>query len=95
MKMAWLKTLAKQCLSIISSSNIKDDEIEMWINMAIADMKRLGIDVEDSSKKDLIEGAIMMYVKGNFGNTDISEKELCQSSYKMHLAELQLYSKEE
>ena len=90
MMIAELRRLAKECLSIIQTSNIKDNEIELWIKMAIQDMQRLGIDVDNDKRKDLINGAIMMYVRANFGSTSIEEKELCQSSYNMHVAELQV-----
>lgn len=85
-----LKILAKQCLSIVSTATLKDNEIEMWIKMAMADMKRLGIDVTNKLDDDLVIGAIMMYVKGNFGNTDIKEKELCQKAYILHVKEMSL-----
>ena len=35
-----LMMLAKQSLSVVSSSSIKDDEIEMWINAGKEDLKR-------------------------------------------------------
>ena len=92
MRVAELKVLAKECLSIVSTSRIKDKEIELWVKMAIEDMKRLGIDVENDTREDLIKGAIMMYVRANFGNTDVREKEICQSSYNIHVAELQVSS---
>lgn len=77
-----LKALAKQCLSIIDSSTIKDDEITMWINAGIADLKRQGIQVNTKSDS-LVQGTIMMYVKANFGNVSLQEKQLAQQTYSL------------
>ena len=76
-----LMELAKQSLSIVSSSRLKDDEIEMWIEAGKEDLKRQGINSElDNS---LIKSAIIMFVKANFGNVDIKEKELSQRTYNL------------
>ena len=76
-----LKELAKQSMSIVSSSTIKDDEIEMWINAGKEDLKRQGINAELNNP--LVKSAIVMYVKANFGNVDIKEKELSQRAYNL------------
>lgn len=76
-----LMNLAKQSLSIVSSSIIKDDEIEMWIKAGKEDLKRQGINSE--LKNPLITSAIIMFVKANFGNVDIKEKELSQKTYNL------------
>lgn len=76
-----LMSKAKQCLSIVETSTIKNNEIKMLIQAGIADLKRQGIKVD--TKNDLIKSAIMMFVKANFGNVDIKEKELAQSRYSL------------
>ena len=73
-----LKT-AKQCLSIVETVTLKDEEIKMLINAGKADLKRQGISSDTSN--DLIKSAIIMFVKANFGNVDIKEKELAQRTY--------------
>ena len=78
-----LKKLAKQCLSIIETSTLKDGEIELWIKAGIKDLIRLGIDAENKISDPLIQGAIMMFVKANFGMTDIKEKELSKKTYSL------------
>ena len=78
-----LKYLAKQCLSIVRTSNSKDDEIELWVEAGISDLKRQGIDAEGKIKDSLIQGAIIMFVKANFGNVDIKDKELAQKTYSL------------
>lgn len=75
-----LKT-AKQSLSIVETATIKDEEITMLINAGIEDLKRQGIEVD--IQNNLIKSAIMMFVKANFGNVDIKEKELAQKTYSL------------
>lgn len=76
-----LKKLVKQCLSIVDTSTLKDDEIMLFINAGALDMKRQGIDAENKIQDELIQAAIVMYVKSNFGMCDIKEKELAQERY--------------
>lgn len=85
-----LLKLAKQCLSIVETSTLKDDEIKMLISSAIADLNRQGIKVTNLTNKPLINSAIMMFVKANFGNVDIKEKELAQRTYGLLCANLGL-----
>ena len=75
-----LKT-AKQCLSIVETSTLKDEEIKMLIKASQEDLVRQGIKVD--TQKDLVRSAIFMFVKANFGNTDIKEKELAQRTYSL------------
>ena len=88
-----LQYLIKQCLSIVSTSTAKDDEIVMWINGAVSDLVRQGIDVAKNISDGLIQGAIAMYVKGNFGMVDIKEKELAQKRYVILCNNLSLSQK--
>lgn len=76
-----LKKLTKQCLSIIDTSTLKDEEIMLFINAGALDMKRQGIDSENNIEDDLIQAGIVMYVKANFGMCDVKEKELAQERY--------------
>lgn len=86
------KTLVKQCLSIVNTATIKDDEIVMWINAAISDMVRQSIDVAGNITDGLIQGAIVMFVKATFGMVDIKEKELAQKTYTLLCNNLSLSS---
>lgn len=83
-----LLKLAKQSLSIVETATAKDEEIKMWINAGIADLKRQDIDTEKNDS--LIDSAIVMFVKSNFGNVDIKEKELAQRTYNLLCANLGL-----
>lgn len=74
-----IKELVKQCLSIASDANLKDDEIEMWVLSGIEDLKRQ--DIKKDLKDPLMQAAIVMFVKSNFGMVDIKEKELAQKTY--------------
>jgi len=81
---------AKQCLSIVPTATLKDAEIEMLINAGQADLQRQGINV--NTNNDLVKSAIIMFVKANFGNVDIKEKELAQKTYSLLCANLGLSS---
>ena len=83
-----LLKLAKQSLSIVETATAKDEEIKMWINAGIADLKSQDIDTEKDDS--LIDSAIVMFVKSNFGNVDIKEKELAQRTYNLLCANLGL-----
>lgn len=84
-----LKT-AKQCLSIVETATLKDEEIKMLINAGIEDLKRQDINASIDCKNDLIKSSIIMFVKANFGNVDIKEKELAQKTYSLLCANLGL-----
>lgn len=86
-----LKGLVKQSLSIVSTSTVKDSEINMWIESGMEDLKRQGIKVENASNP-LIKSAIVMYVKANFGNVSIEDKELSQRTYNLLCTNLGLSS---
>lgn len=86
------ESLVKQCLSIVRTSTLKDDEIVMWINGAISDLVRQDIDVAKNISDGLIQGAIVMFVKANFGMVDIKEKELAQGTYEKLCNNLSLSS---
>lgn len=83
-----LLAIAKETLSIISTSTAKDNEINMLIEASKEDLDRQGIDVDTT--KNMVVTAIMMFVKGHFGNVDIKEKELAQETYKLLCTNLSL-----
>lgn len=83
-----LLKLAKQSLSIVETATAKDEEIKMWINAGIADLERQGINIKKDNS--LIDSAIIMFVKANFGNVDIKDKESAQKVYNYLCANLGL-----
>lgn len=83
---------AKACLSIIQTATAKDDEIIMLIKAGIADLNRQGIKASTVTTNDLVKSAIIMFVKANFGNVDIKEKELAQKTYSLLCCNLGLSS---
>ena len=83
-----LLKLVKQCLSIVETATLKDKEIEMLIQAGIADLKRQGIVASETTTDSLVQSAIVMFVKANFGNVDIKEKELAQRTYSLLCANL-------
>lgn len=86
-----LKDLVKQSLSIVSTSTVKDTEINMWIDAGIEDLKRQGIKV-GNTPNSLVKPAIVMYVKANFGNVSIEDKELSLRTYNLLCTNLGLSS---
>lgn len=84
-----LLKLAKECLSIVDSSTLKDKEITMLIQSSISDLKRLNIDVEQKIKDDLVKNTIIIYVKAHFGDGDINKRTEYLKRYKANLRELQ------
>lgn len=88
-----MKLLVKQCLSIVQSSTAKDEEIVMWISAAVSDMVRQDIDVASNLIDGLIQGAIVLFVKGTFGNVDIKEKELALRTYNQIVGQMSLSKK--
>ena len=85
-----LLSLAKETLGIVSSATAKDASIRMLINSAIDDIKRAGIKVDDSEMDDLIKNTIMLYVKANFGISNLDDKAKYMEAYQLHLAKLSL-----
>lgn len=81
---------AKQTLSIVQTATAKDEEITNLILAAELDMQRQGINVDTTNA--LVVSTIMMFVKGNFGNVEIKEKELAQRTYKLLCTNLSLSS---
>lgn len=87
------KGLMKQCLSIAETSNLKDEEIVMWINAGVSDMVRQGIDVASNISDGLVQGAIVMYVKSNFGFIEDTEKDIAYKRYMQTVNNLSLSQK--
>ena len=88
--METLLKLVKQCLSIVETATLKDEEIKMLILAGIADLNRQAIVASVGTTDSLIQSAIVMFVKANFGNVDIKEKELAQRTYSFLCANLGL-----
>lgn len=82
-----IKALVKQCLGIVATATIKDDEIELLIKTAIADMKRLAIEVDLTNA--MHQTAIVQYCKGNFGMLDNATKQMCMQSYNLLVSSIQ------
>lgn len=89
-----MKHLVKQCLSIVDSSTAKDDEVVMWINSAVSDMIEVkGIDVANNLSDGLIQGAIVLHVRSEFGMCSKEEKELALKRYNNVCSNLSLSSR--
>ena len=88
-----LLKMVKQSLSIVETATFKDKEIRMLIQAGIADLVRQGINASEDIEDSLVQSAIVMFVKGNFGNVDIKEKELAQKTYSLLCNNLSLSKK--
>lgn len=71
-----------------TQSNILDDDIEQLAEVAVADLKRIG--VSDRFLSDcadpLIKEAVLTYINANFGNNP--ENERLTASYNMLLTKI-------
>ena len=85
-----LLQLAKETLGIISTATAKDNELTMILNAGINDMQRAGVDVDTTNQ--LVQNALMTYVKANFGISNPTDKERFMNSYRLFLAELSMSS---
>jgi len=78
---------AKQFLSIIETSTLKDNEIKTLLEAGKLELTRSGINIEynydekNNSYDNLIKTAILFFVKANFGNVDIKEKEYALKAF--------------
>lgn len=72
--------LVKQSLAIVSSATARDTELNALISAAQQDMERQGININATSE-DLINAAIIMFVKANFGMIDDRQKEYARRTY--------------
>lgn len=85
-------SLVKECLGIIPTATAKDNEIQLLIDTAIADMERLNITIDLANPMQ--QSAIIQYVKSNFGMLDEKVKELSFNSYNLLVSSLQMDSRE-
>ena len=78
----------RSCLRV--TSTISDPEIQMWIDAAIADMRRCGVRddlLDTATMNSLAKSAVTCFVKANYGY-DNAEAPRFQESYRMMLAGL-------
>lgn len=86
--MATLLSLAKETLGIVSTATAKDNSLKMIITAGIDDLTRAGVEVDVTN--ELVQNALMTYVKANFGISNPSDKEKYLQAYQLFLAELSL-----
>lgn len=71
-------------LAVRTASTKTDDEIQLWIDAAVADMKRVGIKAEmlDTTALDALpKAAVVCYVKAHYGY-DIDERAQFGEDYR-------------
>ena len=66
----------------IKGTTVYDNELEIYINTCLYDLKRVGIFINPMSLDDEIQTAVICYVKSKFGNTDLTYKEAMYRAYQ-------------
>ena len=72
------------------TSTLTDEEIQMWVDAALADMERVGVKpelIDPDNPAPLVRSAVIMYVKGQYGY-DNTEAPRFLESYRMTVAGL-------
>lgn len=73
------------------SSTMTDAEVRAWVEAALADMRRVGVDPAlidpDQGLDPLCKAAVLLYAKGMYG-FDNSEASRFLESYRLIVAEL-------
>lgn len=83
-----LLALAKETLGIVASATAKDNTLNMIIQAGIDDMIRAGVEVDTTN--NLVQNALMTYVKANFGISSPDDKAKFLEAYQLFLSELSL-----
>lgn len=66
------------------SNTATDSELQMWIDAALDDMRRVGIRddlLDETSPAPLVKAAVVCYVKANYGY-DVAERPQFSDSYR-------------
>lgn len=77
-------------LSLRTMTTATDDEIQMWIDAAVADMRRCGVRddlLEEETMCPMAKGAVVCYVKASYGY-DNPEADRFMASYQSMLTGL-------
>lgn len=75
-------------LALRVTSNMTDVEVQLWIDAALADMKRVGIReelIDADNPSALVRGAVICYVKAQYGY-DNSEAQRFMAAYRATVA---------
>lgn len=67
-----------------------DGEIRLWVDAALADMRRVGIDpalTDGEVSSPLVRAAVVCYAKARFGY-DVEERPQFESSYRSCVCDL-------
>lgn len=77
-----LLALVKQSLAIVPTATGRDTELTALIRAAVDDLTRQGIAVDTIYfNNNLVNSAIVMFVKANFGMIDEKQKDYAQKTY--------------
>lgn len=84
--------IVKNSLGIVSTSTMKDTQLNSLIESAKLDLKRQAIDVDNllDDNNHLIASAIVQFVKANFDMYDIDQQRMAWELYKLNCTNLSL-----
>lgn len=77
-------------LALRVTSTLTDDEIQMWVDAALADMERVGVRTElldEDQPSAMVRSAVICFVKGQYGY-DNPEAPRFLDSYRLTVAGL-------
>lgn len=73
-------------------STAYDPELQIYINSALYDMKRLNIVFNEEDPEDEVISAVICFVKANMGTSDVKNKEHFKTMYNDFIDRLRLDS---
>ena len=87
-----LLEIVKNSLGIVSTSTMKDTQLNSLIEGAKLDLIRQSIDVENllDNNNHLVVSAIVQFVKANFDMYDIDQQRMAWDLYKLNCTNLSL-----
>ncbi len=81
--------LAKEALGIVKDATAVDKTLSTLIGSALEDLARVDIDVIGHLNDDLLKTTVMLYVKGQYGDTDINKRNEYMKRYISNLRSMQ------
>ncbi len=81
--------LAKEAVGIVRTSTAVDNTLNTLIGSALEDLSRVDIDVKSHAQDNLLKTTLMLYVKGQYGDTDINKRNEYMKRYTQNLRSMQ------
>ena len=81
--------LAKEAVGIVRTSTAVDNTLKTHTRSALEDLSRVDIDVKSHAQDNLLKTTLMLYVKGQYGDTDINKRNEYMKRYTQNLRSMQ------